>query len=116
MKDLHDVVPHSHHHFETLEDLRTYRRETVIKRTVDKTFSALAVSCPDLTVVVLKVDGRTVDKPEDDGTHPFLRSKQTDLHGQTTYVGVPVEQHMIKHYEPCSEILEPDNFGFPMLR
>jgi hypothetical protein len=97
-------------------ELRAYKREGVVKKTVDKIFSSLAASCPNLTVVVLKVDGRTVQRYEDDGTHPFLRSKQIDLHGQTSVAGMAVEQHMVKHYEPCSEILERDNFGFPMLQ
>jgi len=54
--------------------VRAYKRERVIKRTVDKIFSSLAASCPNLTVVVLKMGDRTVERYEDDGTHPFLRS------------------------------------------
>jgi hypothetical protein len=42
----------------------------------------------------------------------FMRSKQIDLFGHTTVVGMPVEPHMVKHYEPCSDILEPDRFVF----
>ena len=97
-------------------DVRAYMREGVLKKTVDRIFSSLAAGCPNLTVVVLKVDGRTVYRYEDDGTYPFLRSKQIDLHCQTNVVGMAVERHMVKHCEPCSEILELQNFGFPMLR
>jgi hypothetical protein len=116
MKELNDVESHPHPGFQTQETVRAHKGERVVKRTVDKIYSSLAANCPHLTVVVLKVDGRTVEMWEDDGTHPFLRSKQIDLHGQTNVVGMAVEWHMVKHYEPCSEILQRENFGFSMLQ
>jgi hypothetical protein len=84
--------------------------QRLLKSTADKTLSTLASSCPKLNVLVLEctgnytLNGFTVNA--------FLRSKQTDLYGHTTIVGVPVKPHMIKHYEPCSDILEPDRFVF----
>jgi hypothetical protein len=116
MKELHGVESPSQPRFQTVDRVCAYKRERVIERTVDKIFSSLAASCPDLTVVILKVDGRTVERYDDDGTHPFLRSKQIDLHGQTRVVGMAEELHMVKHCEPCAEILESDNFGFPSMQ
>jgi hypothetical protein len=116
MEELNDIESPPRPRFQMPETARAYKRERVIKRTVDKIFSSLAVSCPSLTVVILKVDGRTVERWEDDGTQSFLRSKQIDLYGQTRVVDMFVEPHMVKHHEPCAEILEPKNFGFPMLR
>lgn len=80
------------------------------KRTADMTFSTLAMSCPTLTAVVVKT---CWCMPKDDyKVYAFLKSKQIDLYGHTTVVGMPVEPHMVKHYEPCSDILEPDRFVF----
>jgi hypothetical protein len=74
------------------------------------TFSTLAMSCPTLTAVVVKTCWCI---PKDDyKVYAFLKSKQIDLYGHTTVVGMPVEPHMVKHYEPCSDILEPDRFVF----
>ena len=86
------------------------RREHLVKRTADKIFSTLASSCPRIKVVVIESVwnyGR-----DDRAVRAFLRSKQTDLYGRTTVVGMPVEPHMVKHYEPCSDILYPDGFVF----
>jgi hypothetical protein len=88
---------------------RAGERTRVIKSIVDKAFASLAISCPDLAVIVLATMGNF---SADDGTHSFLRTKQIDLRGETTFIGMPIGHHMIKHYEPCSEILEPEKFGF----
>jgi hypothetical protein len=88
---------------------RAGERTRVIQSIVDKAFASLAISCPDLAVIVLATMGNF---SADDGTHSFLRTKQIDLRGETTFIGMPIEHHMIKHYEPCSEILEPERFGF----
>lgn len=75
MEELRDVeYPAEPYCLVTADVVRAYKRERVIKRTVDKIFSSLAASCPNLTVVVLKMGDRTVERYEDDGTHPFLRS------------------------------------------
>jgi hypothetical protein len=111
MKELNDVGFPPGILFLKQETVRAHKRERVIKKPVDRIFSSLAASCPDLTVVVLKVNG-ILEMSEDTGTHPFLRSKQIDLYGQTRVVGMAEELHMVKHHEPCSEILEPNSFGF----
>lgn len=38
----------------------------------------------------------------DNATYAFIRSKQIDLHG----IASTVATHMVKHYEPCSDILD----------
>lgn len=87
-----------------------HRLEHLVKRTADKILSTLASDCPRLNVVVIEIAwqyGRS-----DHSVHAFLKSKQIDLFGHTSVVGMPVEPHMVKHYEPCSDILEPDRFVF----
>jgi hypothetical protein len=81
--------------------------QRLIHSTADMLFTTLATSCPRFTVVVLDDYG-----PKSPGTLSFLKSKQIGLSDQTTVVGTPVELSMIKHYEPCSDILEPDDFIF----
>lgn len=78
------------------------------KRTADMVFSTLAVNCPAFTVVVIKTT--QVYPHTNPGTHAFLRSKQIDLYGRSSIVGMSVEPFMVKHCEPCSEILDADNF------
>lgn len=85
-------------------------REHLIKRTADKILSTLASSCPRLKVVVIETMWEY--SRDNSAVRAFLRSKQTDLYGRTTVVGMPVELCMVKHYEPCSDILEPDRFVF----
>ena len=108
------------------EELRSRRdneqnwRQRLAKRTADKILSELANSCPELMAVVIEIednepdddddndgggDGRTMPQNED-VTYAFIRSKQTDLYGNTSTVGMAVETCMVKHYEPYSDILD----------
>lgn len=82
--------------------------QRLIKSAADKILSTLATCCPSLNVVVIETAGDY--KLEAFAVHAFLRSNQIDLHGQTTVVGMTVEPHMVKHYEPCSNILDSDSF------
>lgn len=50
-------------------------------------------------------DGSIMPQYED-ATYAFIRSKQTDPYGNTSTVGMAVETRMVKHYEPCSDILD----------
>jgi len=96
-------------HVKEAQDL-AQRREHLIRETADKVLSTLASDCPRLNVVVIETAWQY--RRDNHAVHAFLRSKQTDLYGHTTIVGMPVEPHMVKHYEPCSDILEPDRFVF----
>lgn len=96
-------------HVKEAQDMER-RRELLVKSTADKIFSTLASACPKLKVVVIETAwqyGR-----DDSAVRAFLKTRQIDLYGHTTIVGVPVEPHMVKHYEPCSDILESDRFVF----
>ena len=66
-------------------------------------FESLAPSCPHFAALVIDTVREIGDVVESKG---FVRSKQTDFFGNTTYVGVPVEKSAIKYYVPCSDILE----------
>lgn len=81
----------------------------LVKTTADKILSALAISCPKFTTVVIETRGEFGALSS---RSAFLRSKQIDLHGHETVLGMAVEPHMVKHYEPCSDILEPVKFVF----
>jgi hypothetical protein len=81
--------------------------QRLLHSTADTLFTTLATSCPRFKVVVL-ADYR----PKSPGALAFLKSKQISQSDQTTIVGTLVELSMIKHYEPCSDILEPHDFIF----
>lgn len=69
-----------------------------------------------MAVVIEVDDDRALmsDSDDEDGTMPqyedatyaLIRSKQTDPYGNTSIVGMAVETRMVKHYEPCSDILD----------
>jgi hypothetical protein len=87
--------------------------QRLAKSTADRILSGLANDCPDLMAIVIEIeDDRPVDvetrrtRYRDDMTYAYIRSKQIDLYGITTTVGMPVETHMVKHYEPCSDVLD----------
>lgn len=113
-------------------DNEQHWRQRLARSTGDKILSELANSCPELTAVVIEMeDDRLVasrfesnldsdgDEDEndddddtgwtmpkhDDATYAFIRSKQIDLHGITSTVGMAGETPMVKYYEPCSGIL-----------
>lgn len=80
------------------------------KRTADMILSTLVVDCPGLAAVVIRTTwGESEAVPS---VHAFLKSKQIDLYGRVSIVGMAVELCMVKHHEPCSEILESEKFIF----
>ncbi|KAK5125413.1 hypothetical protein LTR85_000522 [Meristemomyces frigidus] len=77
----------------------------------DTIFKELSDACPHLTGLVIDArregqdcSSQTVER------FGFVRARLTDICGGTRTIGVPIEPHMIKHHEPCSEIFE-DDFG-----
>nr|OQO16616.1 hypothetical protein B0A51_14117 [Rachicladosporium sp. CCFEE 5018] len=76
-----------------------------------KVFQELGVGCPRLRVVVVEAwEMPQDDTPDYFATFAFLRASQTDVYGCTRAVAVEEPLHMIKHHEPCSDILEPEKF------
>jgi hypothetical protein len=90
-------------------DERARTRGRLVKSTADKIFSSLAIGCPQLTVVVIEMQG---PEPEDDWVHSFLRSKQVGADGETTIVGLAGEENEIHPYRSCSDILPGYGLGF----
>lgn len=88
---------------------RAQKRTHSIQSNVDKVFASLASGCPNLSVIVFATHGPC---REDSGVHSFRRSKRIHHRDETTFLGAPIEQDMIKHYEPCSDILGPEDVGF----
>ncbi|OQO00825.1 hypothetical protein B0A48_13512 [Cryoendolithus antarcticus] len=76
-----------------------------------KVFQELGAGCPRLRVVVVEAwEMPQDDSPEYFATFAFLRASQTDVYGCTRAVAVEEPMHLIKHHEPCSDILEPERF------
>lgn len=100
---------YNHQHNPTLTT-NPFQLGHLVKRAADKIFSTLASTCPRF--VALVIEARCVPESRLCGfqAYAFLKSKQTDLYGHTSVVGMAVEPHMVKHYEPCAEILEPERF------
>lgn len=70
----------------------------------DMIFDSLASSCPSLVALVIDASGAELHaRPVG-----FLRAKQLDLYGKTTFVGVPVPLRELVYHEPCSEILSEE--------
>ncbi|KAK3636931.1 hypothetical protein LTR56_012591 [Elasticomyces elasticus] len=91
------------------KDIHLLTLKVNVQMMADRVFKELSVSCPEL--IGLVIDAR--DKYNDPTRKPFkrfgyLRGTQTDACGRAEAVGVPIEPHMIKHHEPCAEILEDD--------
>ena len=88
----------------------------LVKRPADKVFSTLASTCPHF--VALVIEAKCVPETQESGrlrgfqAFAFMKSKQTDLYGHTSVVRMAIEPHMVKHDEPCAEILEPERFPF----
>jgi hypothetical protein len=84
------------------------------KRVADVVLSTLALNCPTLAAVVIKTTWHITDAGP--LVHAFSKSKQIDLYGRPTIVGMAVEPHMVKHHVPCADILEAEKFVFAWKR
>jgi hypothetical protein len=92
--------------------MRKLALQHVLKTVADKIFQALVPTCPKFMAVILDVQGDfdhfAFSKPY--LPHAFIRSKQTDPAGRFTYAGAPVKATMVKHYEPCFDLLDPEAY------
>ena len=89
----------------------------VFTRAANKVFQTLGPSCPAFTALLFRAQDR---KSARDGIcaydlicaydhlFAFTRSLKIDESGDATYEAMRVEPHMLKHYEPRSEILDMD--------
>jgi hypothetical protein len=75
-----------------------------VKVMADHFFGVLAPACPHLVALVVEATWEDGDELECGG---FIRTKQTDVFGNISYVGVAVKEEAVKEYVPCSEVLEP---------
>lgn len=69
----------------------------------DRIFDTLASTCPHLiaeSIWLIIEGGSALD------SCAFLRSRQTDSQGRAQYVAVPIDEKLIKYYEPCAEVLD----------
>ncbi|KAK5136360.1 hypothetical protein LTR08_003486 [Meristemomyces frigidus] len=110
---MHGIKPNPWEHVRGVTALQPLctSREADFQQIANRILGALCDSCPNLNALV--IDARRTDQDcsdQDVRQFGFLRARQTDICGRVTAVGVPIKAHLIKHYEPCSEILE-DHWG-----
>jgi hypothetical protein len=94
--------------------MRELTLQHVLKTVADKIFQALVPTCPKFLAVILDVQGDFLRSAFDQSylPHAFIRSKQIDPAGRSTCVGAPVKPTMVKHYEPCFDLLDPEAYFF----
>jgi hypothetical protein len=93
-----------------LHEVRELRRASRIaiakpqvKSAADKMFDSLPHDCPRFIALAVNM---TNSARQCQGHLGFLRTKNTDVYGKTTYAASVVPQEELKNHEPCSEILE----------
>jgi hypothetical protein len=74
----------------------------------DKTFEILCPSCPQLTVIVLESVTYL-----NTSTWSFVRPTKVGQRGaQSRFLGMDLAPYVVKDYEPCSDMLEPEKWVF----
>lgn len=84
-------------------DLHIERAKDQARAAADLIFDSLVPRCPWFVALVLDLNTEYGD------SHccmEFLRSKQIDVFGKASHVARQVEGGTVKHYEPCSNVLE----------
>lgn len=79
----------------------------VFTRAANKVFQTLAPSCPAFTALLFRAQ-EIDDILSSDYLFAFVRSSGFDKSGCATYEAMSVQPHLLKHYEPCSDILRLD--------
>ena len=77
-----------------------------MQQLTDKIFERLGTSCTRLTALIFDVRALHDDCGRPVLWYGYLRGTQFDNYGRKATVSIPIERHMIKHHEPCSEILD----------
>lgn len=83
---------------EVTVDLQSERARNQARVTADFVFDSLAPHCPWFVALVMELNSEEGDCI---ASVEYLRSKQTDAFGNTSYVGLPVKEGTVKYYEPC---------------
>lgn len=74
---------------------------------VNKLFETLRPHCPLLTALLCRAQD---DSPwSSDYLFAYIRTMKLNDSGQSTHEVVSIEPHMLKHHEPCSDILDMDD-------
>ena len=86
--------------------IRSLALQHTLKTAADMIFQTLGTACPELLTIVMHVHGDSVhDSPKPHQPPAFIRFKQTDPFGRSTYVSAPIDARDIKSYEPCFSLL-----------
>jgi len=81
----------------------------IAQEAADKVFEILCSSCPHLTVVVFECRGPHVFLKQ---AWSFVRSKEIGRDAQAKCLGRDVAPSVIRDYEPCSDVFEPEKLIF----
>jgi hypothetical protein len=86
---------------------RQYYPDGAYHEAADKVFDMLSPHCPQLSTVILM-------SPSDCSSSAwfFVRPKQMGRRAQMKCLGVNVAPYVVKDYEPCSDMLEPEQMVF----
>jgi hypothetical protein len=80
----------------------------IYQQAADEMFETLGSSCPQLVAVVFECRSPIGC----DSTWSFVRSEQVGGSARARSLGVDVAPCVIRDYEPCSDILEPEKLIF----
>ncbi|KAK3678244.1 hypothetical protein LTR37_021489 [Vermiconidia calcicola] len=89
-------------------ELRDLRLKIEMQELADRIITELYVCCPSFTALVIDARERHQDIGSGDTANSYgcLREIRTDPFKWEKAAGYPIEPHMIKHHEPCSQIFE----------
>jgi len=72
------------------------------KVAADHIFASLAEPCPEFVALSIDINEHFGAELE---CSAFLRSRQTDVFGRTTWVAQSIDARTLKYYVPCSDVL-----------
>jgi hypothetical protein len=84
-------------------ELQFERARNQARLAADLVFDTLTPHCPRFVALVVEFH---TDSGDSLGCVEYLRSKQIDIIGKTTYVGQPVKRGTVRNFEPCSDVLQ----------
>jgi hypothetical protein len=93
--------------FDDIEEYSDATVDHVFTQAASKVFQTLSPSCPAFTTLLFRAQEIDYDASAD-YLFGFIRSVRIDDSGDPIYEATAVEPHLLKHYEPCSEILDLD--------
>jgi hypothetical protein len=92
--------------FDNIEEFSDAVVDRVFTQAADKVFQTLGPSCPAFTALLFRA--QEDDHHSADYLFAYSRSVKIDESGSVSYGAVAVDPHVLKYYEPHSDILDMD--------